>query len=286
MFQEEDQDQVRRRQAEHAIQLAMANRWEDAVTANRSIIKLFPNDADSHNRLGKALMELNRFSAAKKAYKRALELDGGNQIAKKNLERMNLKAKVGGPAEATKVDPSLFIEEMGKTATTVLEQTDPEGIAKLDAGDLVALRQDGNALVVELPGGEVIGEVEPLLRQRMIKLLESGNQYTAAVTKVTDDECHILIKETYQDPSQVGRPSFPAAGVKDKTRPYTKSKVLDYGTGDDDASVAGDADELEDTAGDASESPDVEGEVVAQGRNVSLHAAVAAEEAAQEELEE
>ena len=286
MFQEEDQDQVRRRQAEHAIQLAIANRWEDAVTANRSIIKLFPNDADSHNRLGKALMELNRFPAAKKAYRRALELDGGNQIAKKNLERMNLKAKVGGQTEATKVDPGLFIEEMGKTATTVLEKTEPEGIAKLDAADLVELRQDGNALLVELPGGEVIGEVEPRLRQRMFKLLESGNQYTAAVTKVTDDECHVLIKETYQDPSQVGRPSFPVTGAKDKTRPYTKSKLLDYGNDDEDASAAGDGDEPEGAADGEVKSPDAEGEIVAQGSNVSLHAAVAAEEAAQEELEE
>ncbi len=285
MFQEEDHDQVRRRQAEHAIQLAMATRWEDAVTANRSIIKLFPNDADSYNRLGKALMELNRFPAAKRAYKRALELDGGNQIAKKNLERMNLKAKVGGPAEAMKLDPSLFIEEMGKTATTVVEKTTPEGIAKLDAGDLVELRQDGNALLVELPGGEVIGEVEPRLRQRVIKLLESGNRYTAAVTKVTDNECHVLIKETYKDPSQVGRPSFPTAVVKDTTRPYTKSKVLDYGTGDDEESTVGDADDSE-GADDDSDSPEQGGEVVAQGRNVSLHAVVAAEEAAQEELEE
>ena len=100
MFQEEDRDQVRRRQSERAIQLAMATRWEDAVQANRSIIKLFPNDADSYNRLGKALMELSRFPAAKKAYKRALELDGANQIAKKNLERLTVRAKLGGQAEA------------------------------------------------------------------------------------------------------------------------------------------------------------------------------------------
>ena len=35
MYQEEDKAQVKRRQADTAIQLAMANRWEEAVTVNR-----------------------------------------------------------------------------------------------------------------------------------------------------------------------------------------------------------------------------------------------------------
>ncbi|MCH8948963.1 MAG: tetratricopeptide repeat protein [Chloroflexi bacterium] len=286
MFQEEDQDQVRRRQSERAIQLAMANRWEDAVQANRSVIKLFPNDADSYNRLGKALMELSRFPAAKKAYKRALELDGANQIAKKNLERLNVRAKVGGQTEAAQVDPSLFIEEMGKSVSTILEKTSEEGLAKLSAGDRVELRQDGNALLVESISGDVIGEIEPRLRLRLFKLMEGGNKYTAAITKLSDEECRVLIKETYRDPSQAGRPSFPTAIATETLRPYTKSSVLDYGTADDDPTRAGPG--ADDPAADDDEADDKDGktDVISQGRNVSLHAAVAAEEAAQEELEE
>ena len=286
MFQDEDQNQVRRRQSEQAIQLAMANRWEDAVQANRSVIKMFPNDADSYNRLGKALMELGRYPAAKKAYKRALELDGANQIAKKNLERLNVRAKVGGQTEAAQVDPSLFIEEMGKSVLTILENTSEEGLAKLNAGDRVELRQDGNALLVESIGGDVIGEIEPRLRLRLFKLLEGGNKYKAAITKLSDEECRVLIKETYQDPSQAGRPSFPTAIATETLRPYTKSSVLDYGTADDEPTRAGPG--ANDLAADDDEA-EAEGastEVVSQGRNVSLHAAVAAEEAAQEELEE
>ena len=286
MFQEEDRDQVRRRQSERAIQLAMANRWEDAVQANRSVIKLFPNDADSYNRLGKARMELSRFPAAKKAYKRALELDGANQIAKKNLERLNVRAKVGGQTEAAQVDPSIFIEEMGKSVSTILEKTSEEGLAKLSAGDRVELRQDGNALLVESISGDVIGEIEPKLRLRLFKLMEGGNKYTAAITKLSDEECRVLIKETYQDPSQAGRPSFPTAIATETLRPYTKSSVLDYGTADDDPTRAGPG--AGDPAADDDEA-EAEGgktDAISQGRNVSLHAAVAAEEAAQEELEE
>ena len=286
MFQEEDRDQVRRRQSERAIQLAMATRWEDAVQANRSIIKLFPNDADSYNRLGKALMELSRFPAAKKAYKRALELDGANQIAKKNLERLTVRAKLGGQAEAAQVDPSLFIEEIGKSVSTILEKTFEEGLAKLNAGDRVELRQDGNALLVESISGDVIGEIEPMLRLRLFKLMEGGNKYAAAIAKLSDEECRVLIKETYRDPSQAGRPSFPTAISTETLRPNTKGSVLDYGTDDDDPPRAGaGADDLADN-GDEPEAEGAKTEIISQGRNVSLHAAVAAEEAAQAELEE
>ena len=284
MLQNEDQDQVRRRQSERAIQLAMANRWEDAVEANRSIIKMFPNDADSYNRLGKALMELSRLPAAKKAYKRALELDAANQIAKKNLERLNVRAKVGGQAEAAQVDPSIFIEEMGKSVSTILEKTSEEGLAKLNAGDRVELRQDGNALLVESISGDVIGEIEPRLRLRLFKLMEGGNKYAAAITKLSDNECRVLIKETYRDPSQAGRPSFPTAIATETLRPYTKSSVLDYGTADDEPTRANPS--ADDLAADDDEAEDAKTEVISQGSNVSLHAAVAAEEAAQEELEE
>ena len=286
MLQNEDKDQLIRRQSERAIHLAMATRWEDAVQANRSIIKMFPNDADSYNRLGKALMELNRLPAAKKAYKRALELDGANQIAKKNLERLNVRAKVGGQTEAAQVDPSLFIEEMGKSVATILETTSEDGLAKLNAGDRVELRQDGNALLVESIGGDVIGEIEPRLRLRLLKLMAGGNKYTAAITKLSDEECRVLIKETYQDPSQVGRPSFPTAIAAETLRPYTKSSVLDYGTADDDPARADPAANDLAADDDDAEAEGANTEVVSQGRNVSLHAAVAAEEAAQEELEE
>src|SRR3990170_3405488 len=123
VYQSEEKTQVRRRQADRAVQLAMESRWEEAVSANKAILSLFPNDADAYNRLGKALMELGRHSDAKKAYKKALELDATNQIARRNLERLNALAKVGGgQMESTRVDPTLFIEAMGKSTITVLHK--------------------------------------------------------------------------------------------------------------------------------------------------------------------
>ncbi|MDZ4278391.1 MAG: tetratricopeptide repeat protein [Dehalococcoidia bacterium] len=248
---DDDKVATRKRQADSAIQLAMSNRWEEAVQANRAILSLFPNDGDSYNRLGKALMELGRYSEAKKAYKKALELDPTNQIAKKNLERLNALVKTGAAqAATTQVDPKLFIEEMGKSALTQLQQTSPDLLTALNAGERVDLKPEKNKLAAETPGGEFVGLVEPKLAARLLKLIEGGNQYAAAITSVDTKECRIIIKETFQHPSQAGRPSFPSVISTEGTRPYTKESLLRYGTqveelersdGDDDAEQEGDA---------------------------------------------
>src|ERR1700694_5284688 len=155
MYQETEQVQTRRRQTDTAIQLARENRWEEAVAVNRAILSVFPNDIDSHNRLGKALMELGRYNEAKRAYKKALELDLTNQIAKKNLERLNVLAKTGAPqAETALVDPMLFIEEMGKTVVTEIMQPAKDVLSTLNAGERVELRPKGKALAVETPSGD------------------------------------------------------------------------------------------------------------------------------------
>jgi len=46
----------------------MQNRWEEAIEANKSLIESFPTDVDAYNRLGRALMELSRYSDAKEVY--------------------------------------------------------------------------------------------------------------------------------------------------------------------------------------------------------------------------
>jgi hypothetical protein len=286
MFQEEEKVQARKRQTERAIQLALANRWEDAIAANRAIIELFPNDADSYNRLGKAYMELNRYSDAKKAYKKALEIAPGNQIARKNLDRLTVVAKAGAAqAQTSQVDPTLFIEEMGKSTVTVLQNTGSDVLAKLNAGDRLELRQQNGSLAVETAGGERIGTIEPKLRARLLKLMAGGNQYAAAVTSLSADECRVIIKETYQDPSQAGRPSFPTAIATESLRPYTKESLLHYGTQVEELERAQPSEE-DDEGSEEGEEDAWQSETVIQEGHVRLNDAAAAEDADDDELDE
>jgi tetratricopeptide (TPR) repeat protein len=288
MYQEDERIQTRRRQTERAIQLAMANRWEDAAEVNKAIISLFPNDADSYNRLGKALMELERYNEAKKAYTKALDLDPTNQIARKNLSRLKVLAKTGaGQAATVQVDPTLFIEEMGKTAVTTLFDVPADALPKLNAGDKLELDVEGDKILVRTPGGEPLGTIEPKLRARLVKLIAGGNEYAAAVTSVTGDECKIIIKETFQHPSQTGRPSFPTAiSAEGGLRPYTKESLLRYESQIDELEAPEEADEEDEDSPREGRSASWDSESVLQEGDVRLNDAAAAEDVTDDEIEE
>lgn len=271
MYQAEEKARIKRQSAEQAIQLAMESRWEEAAESNRAILALFPSDVDAYNRLGKALSELGRYAEAREAYGQALELDPGNVIARKNLERL---AGLGEARDkrrevAQGVAPRLFIEEMGKTGLTVLQRVATDIVAKLTAGDRVELQPRGNILVVESPGGDYVGEVEPKLSLRLLKLMEGGNRYAAAIASVSNGHCRVIIKEVYQDPSQVGRPSFPPAVVDEGIRPYIKESLLRHSVGEEEAEALEEGEEWE-------------GETEAQEGDVRLYEAAEAEEQEEE----
>ncbi|MFN8558004.1 MAG: tetratricopeptide repeat protein [Dehalococcoidia bacterium] len=237
-FQTDDRARVRRQRSERAIKLAMASQWEEAAQENQAILALFPRDVDAHNRLGKAMTELGRYADARAAYRRAMELDGNNAIARKNLLRLEALGDEAAPPSDTrqKVDPDLFIEETGKTGITQLQRPDRDFLQRMTAGDKIELKRQGNALVVETITGERLGLVEPRLALRLTRLIDGGNTYAAAIASVSPsgDQGRIIIKETYQSPANIGRLSFPTTGPEG-VRPYTKESLLRYDLDDDEA---------------------------------------------------
>ena len=227
-YRDEEQAKLRRRSSKHAIALAMEGRWREAVAANISILSNFPNDVDAHNRLGRAYIELGDYSQAREAYRQAIELDPYNVIAKKNLRRLSqLGEPVAGlEADSRTAEPHHFIEEVGKAGMVNLYRlAPPEILARMVAGDRVYLKTDGTSLVVENGRGEYLGEVEPKHAQRLIKLMEGGNRYTAAIVSSTEDTVTVIIREAYQHPSQAGRLSFPRR-VVEEPRTYVGDRIL------------------------------------------------------------
>lgn len=227
-YQEEEQIKLRRLSSKQAIALAMQGRWREAVMANKSIIDSFPNDVDAHNRLGKAYMELGEYSWAREAYSRAIELDPYNAIARKNLLRLSHlgEAAVGSEANSHKVEPQHFIEEVGKAGVVSLCRLAPPLIlAKMVAGDRVYLRIEGSSLITENARGEYLGEVDPKHGQRLIRLMQGGNRYTAVIISSTEEMVTVIIREVYQDPSQAGQLPFPAKGVEGP-RSYVDERIF------------------------------------------------------------
>lgn len=226
--QTEYRSKIRREKSREAITLAMQNRWEEAVAVNRSILEVFPEDIETWNRLGKAFFELGEYSEARSAFARALQLSPSNAIASKNLNRLSLLGNEEQlPKKGRKLLPEHFLEESGKTAVAILEHpADKEVLAKMTAGDAVTLRIVERTLVVESDEGEYLGQVPPRLTFRLIRLMQGGNRYEAAVTRLSGDEVTIIIREVFQHPDQRGMASFPSRG--EPYRPYPQDVLVEF----------------------------------------------------------
>ncbi len=226
-YDEESQIRLRRQRTKQAINLAMQGRWREAIATNQEIIDSFPNDVEAYNRLGRAHIELGMYSQAKEAYSRAMELDPYNTIAKKNLQRLSHLGEtlVGSEGDSHKAEPHHFIEEVGKAGVVELYRLAPKEIlARMAAGDKVNLRIDGANLVVRNNRSEELGQVDPRHAQRLVRLMEGGNEYTAAIVSSAEDRVTIIIREIYQDPSQAGQLSFPPKGLRG-FRPHVGEKI-------------------------------------------------------------
>jgi hypothetical protein len=255
---EEDKARLRRKASQEAIALAMQSRWQEAITVNQSIIELFPTDIDAYNRLGRAYTELGEFAKAKDAYSRTIKLDPYNSIAKRNLQRLSLlrATKVSVKEERREASPDLFIGEMGKAGVINLKDLAPkEVLAKMAAGNQVYLKVRGRQLVVENEQGEYLGLVEPPHGLRLARLVEGGNKYASAIVNISANSARVIIRETFQHPSQVGRLSFPVKAVEG-FQPHVKDTLLRHEAVEEEALEEGEYAELE------------EGELIPEGFSI------------------
>jgi hypothetical protein len=209
---EADRQGVRKDLAKKAVDLAMESRWADAVHANRAILAVFPNDVEAYNRMGKALTEVGRVVEARAAFARVLDLSPHNAIAKKNLERLG-KLVDGEPglSAGAKEARRVFIEESGKSgATPLINLGRTVELLKEAPGHPVTLRAEGRSLKAYGIRDSYLGQVEPRLGSRLIRLMRGGNRYDAAAKSVGEREFVIMIREAFQHPSQMGSVSFPS----------------------------------------------------------------------------
>ncbi len=225
---------LKQQRSKEAVDLAMQARWQEAVDVNKQIIESFPQDVDTYNRLGRAFLELGQYAEARQSYGRAAELDPYNAIATRNLRRLDdLKESGSVTVETDKVEPRHFLEEIGKAGVVPLVGLAPkEDRAMVVAGDKVGLKVDGSSLIVESSRGEFVGKVEPRYTQRLVRLILGGNQYSASVVKSTKEMMTVIIRETFQHPSQAGKLSFPPRGMEE-FRSYGSDKLLKLDSEDD-----------------------------------------------------
>jgi hypothetical protein len=221
---------LKRQLSEQAIAAATAAEWQEAIDINKRILEL-GIDSEAENRIARAYWELGELAAAREHYQSALALDPTNRIAERNINRLRMLMAEAGkktvPAQkGSKAPVSIFVEETGKTGFAhLVDLASPKQLAQVNPGDAVELAADGPRLAAK-SNGKHIGYVEPRVAARLLKLIAEGNKYAAGVTSLGDKDVRIIIRETFQDPANYGKVSFPTAAKVSDLRPYTKGTLV------------------------------------------------------------
>jgi tetratricopeptide (TPR) repeat protein len=198
-------------QTANAIAAALENNWPQAIQINQTLLRKYPNDIDTMNRLARAFTETSKLQQAKKLYEKILKLDPYNQIAEKNLSRLSSLKKsdlrVAQPSPPIKAD--IFLEEPGKTATLALIDTAMSSVlAGLRAGDAVVLSPHRNDVTVISTSGQRIGKVENYLAKALAGNLRDGSVFDAFIKSVSlngnnkkgKSQVTIFVRETHRSP--------------------------------------------------------------------------------------
>jgi tetratricopeptide (TPR) repeat protein len=221
---------LRRQLVEQAIAAATEADWETSVELNKRILELGP-DSEAENRTARAYWEMGELAKAREHYQSALALDPTIRIAERNINRLRMLMAEAGkktvPAQkGSKAPVSIFVEETGKTGFAhLVDLADPKQLAQVNPGDAVELSPDGPRLEAK-SNGTHIGYVEPRVAARLLKLIAEGNKYAAGVTSIGERDVRIIVRETYQDPANYGKVSFPTAAKVSDMRPYTKGTLV------------------------------------------------------------
>lgn len=255
---------AKRAQLQRAQQFALDGEWEEAIALNQEILAATPGDVSALNRLGKALSELRRYREAFAVYAQALERDPTNQIARRNLYRLEpLKDQEGESAAAERpraqARHSMFIEEVGKTRVMELEDLAPnERLLEMSSGDQVDLRVEGEQIAVYSEDGIRLGRLPLRYARRLMPLIEGGNRYGAAITAVEPGMMRAIVREFYQHPSQYGKLSFTTEERPLLPRPYLRETTRTRFLGDEADFMPNDEEE-EDTDDEGERDEDEEG---------------------------
>lgn len=188
-----------------AIQTALVGDWDAAINLNQLILQEEPNDIDTLNRLAFAFLSTGDTKNAKALYEKVLSLDMKNPIALRNLKRLH-DSNTKKPNVTLN---NLFIEEPGKTKVIeLINVADKKVISYLRSGEKLELIIKRNKIFALDVNKQFIGMLPDDICQRLIKFINSGNQYEAYVRTVDNKKVSTFVRETKRVKRFQDQPSF------------------------------------------------------------------------------
>ena len=221
-----DKNKLRRDWSKKAIDLALKGEWQRAAEVNQAILALYPDDVEAMNRLGKASMETGDYAQAREVLDGVVSRAPYNTIAKKNLARLGQlesTPEAGRQSRQTATVTRHFIAESGKSGTTILQRPAAARVlASVAPGEQVSLAVRNKSIVAYIREDVYLGQVEARLASRLLRLINGGNRYEAAVIGVNDWGVSIIIRESYRHPSLHNIRSFPTNNRGDQRAPLSQ----------------------------------------------------------------
>lgn len=199
--------------AEAAIAAALASDWEKASKLNLQILKDKPDDLDTLNRLGRAYTEMGNLDKAVQTYRKVLKIDKYNQIAQKNIQKLEdtgKRKRSQGDHQAVFLNYD-FIEEPGKTKiVSLVNLASPKTISSLRPATSIILKPKRHTVVVCLidKNTTYIGSLPDDLGHRLETLLRAGNTYEAYIKSTSRIFVTVFIKELTRSKKFHNVPSF------------------------------------------------------------------------------
>lgn len=199
--------------ARKAIDAALQNQWDNALKYNLQILEDNESEVGALNRVSQAYLQKGKFSEAKEAAIRVLEVDPLNKIAAKRIEKIDMLIEKGlSPVtmQTTKHIDRVFIEEPGKTkVVSLINVCEHSKLMTLNAGDSVLLIDKINKIVVTTHEREYIGRLPDDVANRILYLLKLGNNYSTFIKSLKKDSVQIFIREVKNANSIDDIVSFP-----------------------------------------------------------------------------
>lgn len=187
-----------------AVNSAKRQDWNKAIEINEQILKLNPKDLGALNRLGLSYLQIEKPGKAKKCFKNAIEIDGSNSIAKKNLGKIKNKQNT-----APNFSTEHFIEEPGKTKIVELNRVAGKAVlTNLASGHICELKIKNRFISVD-SDGKYIGTLPEDLSFRLTKLIKRNNKYECFIHTASPKSCYVYIKEVLRSKKNENIHSFP-----------------------------------------------------------------------------
>lgn len=207
-----------------AINLALAQKWDEAIAANKELLINNPLDIDALKRIAYAYLKSGDIAKAKRHYRTILSLDKNNPVALKALKRI----ESGGAIDTNNHAPSpmMFLEEPGRTKIVPLVNLAPSktlfGVMPAQKVHLVVKKY---TIEVRDDHKHYLGALPDDLAHRLIKLIVGGNEYEAYVKHVDKNELSIFMKETKRSKKFKNLPSFSISSLT-SYNPYIQEGLL------------------------------------------------------------